>query len=862
MVSRTEGAAPRSGLRQSVAAGEEARLTPEGPTAAVVVSRGRLPLRARARIGSGPLARTHPGTAVGLGTRLFEVVGEDRSGGSFLYRLQPWPPDEAVRDRVSYGPAFVREAQAARRRAAAARATGPFLPVIEMLAALLPRPERQPLVDRLDLDVVRGAVTGALLSLVGGGVWLLFGFISVSRQRLDSVAGQLSGGARGPAAGDVLDSFQGAGPWVYFLRPLSLLLAYLAVTGFVRFLHSWSTREAMPDPLLALTLGAVRALRGQGGAALARARLGPERPDRVVEEGREIVVITAREKPDWTERATIQVGEVFYKLRGSEERADGRHTAIAYRLAPAEASAVIRTLVRYEPPVAAPLRPPRSVPALAPMPAADAGPEPTPEPRAEPEPEEPEPSPPQDGDSEGADEAEAAGPRSRAGTAPARRTRWSIEAGEQARLTPEGPAAAVIESLGALPLRARVEAGGVHHRPAFPGTCVVLDGRRYEVVAEEPRDLGMSYRLQPWRRENVLRDVVEYGPRLVRAAQRERERAEERARAARHATWLLPVLGLLPETEQRVRCDRLGLDPVMATLGGALLEVALAALGLSLVPGVGAVFLLVFLAAIPRAVGALALGEVAGGALSGLYSAFRGLSAASAERADPQVLPLTREAFWQRLEQPDRQRPQPDGSLLVEGVLPHLGWGAGVAGTPPAIRADGDYWRVFPLEPRVERGRLTHAWSLRPMDEGLQAGYAPRAPGPRHYQDEVLEGIEREWSDLFSVAPFLPGLLPRAAQERAYRRRGGPAGARRFSAATAVATAGLGVWFVTGAGAFNLASGLVLFLDAAQRLLRVAAGDYAPSLFGGLVSDYLRPEREAYQAHLAAERAALQRLRG
>jgi hypothetical protein len=37
----------------------------------------------------------------------------------------------------------------------------------------------------------------------------------------------------------------------------------------------------------------------------------------------------------------------------------------------------------------------------------------------------------------------------------------------------------------------------------------------------------------------------------------------------------------------------------------------------------------------------------------------------------------------------------------------------------------------------------------------------------------------------------------------------------------------------------------------------VAQGRYAPSLFGGLLSDYLRPERLAYRAHRDAEREAL-----
>jgi hypothetical protein len=67
----------------------------------------------------------------------------------------------------------------------------------------------------------------------------------------------------------------------------------------------------------------------------------------------------------------------------------------------------------------------------------------------------------------------------------------------------------------------------------------------------------------------------------------------------------------------------------------------------------------------------------------------------------------------------------------------------------------------------------------------------------------------------------------------------------------------LGLWFVTGAGGFNLLTGLVLFGDAAQRLPRVLAGEPAPSWFGHLVSDYLPPERDEYLRHRDAERSAL-----
>jgi len=60
-----------------------------------------------------------------------------------------------------------------------------------------------------------------------------------------------------------------------------------------------------------------------------------------------------------------------------------------------------------------------------------------------------------------------------------------------------------------------------------------------------------------------------------------------------------------------------------------------------------------------------------------------------------------------------------------------------------------------------------------------------------------------------------------------------------------------------GSGLAGLLVGLALLLEGGLRLWRTARGSYAPSLLGGLIADYLPPERRAYHAHRAAERRAL-----
>ena len=51
----------------------------------------------------------HPGTAVRIGEDLFEVVGVENSGGHWVYRLEPWTGQSAVRVYVEWGERAERE---------------------------------------------------------------------------------------------------------------------------------------------------------------------------------------------------------------------------------------------------------------------------------------------------------------------------------------------------------------------------------------------------------------------------------------------------------------------------------------------------------------------------------------------------------------------------------------------------------------------------------------------------------------------------------------------------------------------------------------------------------------------------------
>jgi hypothetical protein len=821
----------------SVGPGEEARLTPEGPTAALIESRGPLPLRSRSKL--------HPGSAVALGPGTFEVVSEERGGAACVYRLERWPREHVVRDRVVYGPRLVRAVEEQRRRESRERWVGPALApvrlVLEAFAALLPAPERRGASERLSLDAVRGTFLLCGLQLFGGAVLWAFGFVAAGQAQLEAVAGQHTRAATAPSDAEVRRAYApflgGSETWspeglrflAYAFTPQGLILEYAFLTGFVRTLNLVATRQPLGDPLLSLLLGVLRGGRARRREQEREGRLGPERPDRVLHDGEDLIVLAAREKPDWNERSTIEVGEQFYRLRDVSERPDENRRVLAYRLRPLEAGAVMRGLVRYAAPAAGDRpRPTAALPLALPAP-----------PRAAP-----------------------ARVPVKAGT----RQHFTIDEGEEARLTPEGPTAAVIESLGSLPLRPRSEALGVHHRPEFPGSCVALGDARYEVVEEQPLELGFRYLLEPWQDENVQRDAVAYGPRLVRAAQHERRRALERERASRYSAVLYPFVGLLPEERQLLACDRLGLDAQIATLAGAGLEIGGALMLALSSPGKGPAPLaaalplagLVVAPAIFRVLGAVLFRQAAGNPFLTALLAATDTLRESARRSDASVLPLTREAFWTRLMRPDKREPQRDGSLIVTSLLPHLSWESGAM-----LRVGGDHWRVMPLPAVVQQGRLVHSYQLWPLREAEMLQDLPDTdpPDPRHYQSDVLEQVSRDWDDVFGVAPWLPPLLPRAAQERAYRGRGGAAASLRWAVLTASATLAVAVWFLLGRGAVNVLTGLVCASEGSYRLWRAIGGGYAPSLIGHAISDYMRPERVAYQAHLEAERRTLQRLR-
>lgn len=453
--------------------------------------------------------------------------------------------------------------------------------------------------------------------------------------------------------------------------------------------------------------------------------------------------------------------------------------------------------------------------------------------------------------------------------------RWGVRDGEEARLTPGAAAAAEVRSRGFLPLRVR-SLGAFRLRPAFPGTAVVLGEATYEVLSETelPEDGLVVYRLREWPEGEVIRDRVVYGPPFVQAAEKERERARVRERVRPWRFLLYPLVGLLPEEEQERLSDRLGLYAVAATLVSGLLEsaVVLALLMLAMRrsdPGAAIAMLLALpglvLLVLPgfgRAFSALFLRETGGSAP--VVLAFETMKALGArrERRDRSFVPLTREAFWERLARPDAVEATPDGALVFRGLLPHLTWTGS-----RRISVGSDYWGVEPQPPALDRGRLLHAYRLVPLGDPPGAGEpVPSPPPPTAYADEVLVEVRLEWDALNEGFAWLTSMLAADVQARAFDHRGGPSAARRSTLATAIAGGILGLYvlrFLPGPPGDPLAPYLgglavALLADMVRRVRATRRGEYAPSLFRWLLpSSALRPERLAYHAHRDAEREAL-----
>ena len=119
--------------------------------------------------GSYRLRPAFPGTAVVLGGFTYEVLSETElpEDGLVVYRLRAWPEGEVVRDRVVYGPSFVRAAEAERERARVRDEVRPWRLLLYPVVGLLPEEEQERVCDRLGLYAVTATIVSGLVESAG-----------------------------------------------------------------------------------------------------------------------------------------------------------------------------------------------------------------------------------------------------------------------------------------------------------------------------------------------------------------------------------------------------------------------------------------------------------------------------------------------------------------------------------------------------------------------------------------------------------------------------------------------------------------------------------------------------------------------
>lgn len=444
---------------------------------------------------------------------------------------------------------------------------------------------------------------------------------------------------------------------------------------------------------------------------------------------------------------------------------------------------------------------------------------------------------------------------------------WVIEEGEEARLTPGESAAARIVSRGLLPFRVRTKTESSAH-VSFPGTAVVLGDQVFEVLEEHVTATGVVYDLGRWREEDIYRGQVVYDSELIRSVKEHRLFLERREKARPYAWALAPVVGLLPEEEQTLKAEALGLDPVGTTMAAAITEILLVLVVLwvatistegvaQIVVRVAAVFLglgVVF-PAVARYLSAVLLGEIAGSTIVELAYRLRVVAESGARLFDPSLAPLSRRMFWARLHLPDRHEESGDGSLVVTSPLAHLSWEA-----IGRLSVKGDWWSVMPLEPWLQHGRIVFCYRLIPLiDPGSDMKLEP--PAPDVYQRDLRGELERRWDRLTMIlGGSVVSLLPAEVQEQALRHRGGVRVLRPASLVTALSTLGLGMMVIASQVAAVVPVGLVLVADGAVRFWHLSHRRAAPSFLGGLLSPCISPDVEIYRAHRDAELSAFEKL--
>jgi hypothetical protein len=231
------------------------------------------------------------------------------------------------------------------------------LPWLGSLAgALLPEPERGAVVRRFGGDPPFASLLIGALEFVGGTGLVHDNAMNHLRAWSDRLATEFLAVAERTALTaeqTVGFTWGGAILWLdWLLRPTSWLLLSLPLVGLLRVTAYFTVREAVAEPAAWAGARLLRLLRRARDAARERAEYGDAaQPDELVAGPLgELIVLTARLRPEWSDAVTIAIGERYYRVAGRDRSYRAGLKRHRYRLVEAPEHEVIRRFLRYEPP--------------------------------------------------------------------------------------------------------------------------------------------------------------------------------------------------------------------------------------------------------------------------------------------------------------------------------------------------------------------------------------------------------------------------------------------------------------------------------------------------------------------------------
>lgn len=229
-----------------------------------------------------------------------------------------------------------------------------------LLAALLPEPERGDFERRWGGDPARASMA------IGAAQFLAGAHLVYESARTFLYAGTAAitdefwrqANQRSMGSDEILGfTWGGAVLWLgWLLQPTTWLLISIPLVGLLRVAAYLTTSQPVAEPVVWAAVRGASLARRIVGSASERAEFGAATSgeELVRDEAGDLLLLTPRRKPEWTEAATIEIDGRFYRIAEQDtvEAGPGRRQ-YRYRLVAAGEHDVIRRYLRYDPPAGA-----------------------------------------------------------------------------------------------------------------------------------------------------------------------------------------------------------------------------------------------------------------------------------------------------------------------------------------------------------------------------------------------------------------------------------------------------------------------------------------------------------------------------